>query len=119
MSDNEMATFHNENAVFRIAMWANIVSWASLAFALLQFANVAYSLISQWSQFVMAYPEIFPRIALLGNALFLEPLTGGVFAFLALRGISQGLYILMDMYMDEEEFEEFYEDEDEDEEVED
>ncbi len=111
MSEKEMTTFHNEDVVFRIAMWANIVGWAALAFALLQFANVAYSLFSQWSQFVMAYPEIFPRIALLGNALFLEPLVGGVFAFLALRGISQGLYILMDMYMDDEEFEDFDEEE--------
>ncbi len=108
MSDNE-TTFHNEDAIFRIAMWANIVSWAALVFALLQFGNVAYSLYSQWSQFVMAYPEIFPRIAVLGNALFLEPLAGGVFAFLALRGISQGLYLLMDMYMGDEDFEEMEE----------
>ena len=115
MSDKESTTFHNEDAVFRIAMWANIVSWAALFFALLQFGNVAYSVYSQWDQFVMAYPEIFPRISVLGNALFLEPLAGGVFAFLALRGISQGLYILMDMYMDDEEFEEFFEDEDEEE----
>ncbi len=107
---SEETTFHNENAIFRIAMWANIVSWAALAFALLQFGNVAYSLYSQWAQFVMAYPEIFPRIAVLGNALFLEPLAGGVFAFLALRGVSQGLYLLMDMYMDED-FD--FEDEDE------
>ena len=108
MSDNE-TTFHNEDAIFRIAMWANIVSWAALVFAVLQFGNVAYSLYSQWSQFVMAYPEIFPRIAVLGNALFLEPLAGGVFAFLALRGISQGLYLLMDMYMGDEDFEEMEE----------
>jgi hypothetical protein len=109
MSDKE-TTFHNEDAIFRIAMWANIVSWAALVFALLQFGNVAYSLYSQWSQFVMAYPEIFPRIAVLGNALFLEPLTGGIFAFLALRGVSQGLYLLMDMYMDDEDFEDDEED---------
>lgn len=110
MSDKE-TTFHNEDAVFRIAMWANIVSWIALVFALLQFGNVAYSLYSQWDQFMMAYPEIFPRIAVLGNALFLEPLTGGIFAFLALRGISQGLYALMDMYMDDEDFEDDDDDE--------
>ena len=116
MSENETTTFHNEDAVFRIAMWANIVSWAALALALLQFGNVAYSLSTQWAQFVMAYPEIFPRIAVLGNALFLEPLTGGVFAFLALRGISQGLYLLMDFYMDDEDFDDFEDDDEEDEE---
>ncbi|MBT3337359.1 MAG: hypothetical protein HN855_08675 [Anaerolineae bacterium] len=113
MSEKETTTFHNEDAIFRIAMWANIVSWAALVFALLQFGNVAYSLYSQWDQFVMAYPEIFPRIAVLGNALFLEPLVGGVFAFLALRGVSQGLYLLMDLYMDVEEYDDFDEDEDE------
>lgn len=116
MSDKEMTTFHNEDAVFRIAMWANIISWAALVIALLQFINGVVELYPQWEQFVMSVPEFYKQILVLTNYLFAAPVTGGLFAFLALRGVSQGLYILMDMYMDEEEYEDFYEDEDDEEE---
>lgn len=115
MSDNETTTFHNEDAVFRIAMWANIISWVALVLAILQFLNGVIELYPQWEQFVMSVPEFYKQILVLSNYLFAGPVTSGLFAFLALRGVSQGLYLLMDMYMDDEDFEDF-EDFDEDEE---
>lgn len=114
MSDKEMTTFHNEDAVFRIAMWANIISWVALVLALLQVAGNVIDLYPQWDQFLMSVPEWYKRVLILTNYLVTQPVTGGVFAFLALRGISQGLYILMDMYMDDEEFEDFEDEEDND-----
>lgn len=106
MSDNE-TTFHNEDAVFRIAMWANIISWVALVVAVLQFANGIVDLYPQWDQFLMSVPEFYKRALILTNYLVAGPVTGGLFAFLALRGVSQGLYLLMDMYMDDEDFEDF------------
>ena len=112
MSDNEMTTFHNEDVVFRIAMWANIVGWSSLVLAVVNFLNIAVKIVKDASQIFApaGMPDAFFTNVNLVTAQLLAPLTGGVFVFLALRAISQGLYILMDMYMDEEEFEEYYED---------
>jgi len=110
--DKESNTFHNEDAVFRIAMWANIVSWLALALALLQVVSGVVDLYPQWEQFLMSVPELHKKILILTQYLVAEPVLGGVFAFLMLRGLSQGLYLMMDIYMDDEEEEE-YEDEDE------
>ena len=104
MSENETTTFHNEDAVFRIAMWANIISWVALVLAILQFLNGVVDLYPQWAQFTMSVPEWYKQILVLSNYLLAGPVTSGIFAFLALRGVSQGLYLLMDMYMDDEEF---------------
>ena len=102
MSKQDGATFHNEDTVFRLAMWSNIVSWVALAFTVLELANVINSLSTQWTQFMAAYPEAFQRISVLGNLLFAQPIKGGVFIFLALQGLSQLLYLAMDFYLDEE-----------------
>jgi hypothetical protein len=115
MSDNE-TTFHNEDAVFRIAMWANIISWVALAVALLQVVNGIVDLYPQWDQFLMSVPEFYKRALILINYIVAGPVTGGLFAFLTLRGVSQGLYLLMDFYMDEDDFEDFDDEEDEEDE---
>ena len=109
MSDKD-TTFHNEDAVFRIAMWSNIVSWIALVLSLLIFGNTMYSITSQWAMVSQSLPpEIFGKIAAF-SGVFAEPILGGVFAFIVLQAVSQGLYLLMDMYMeDEEEFEEIEE----------
>lgn len=105
MSENETTTFHNEDAVFRIAMWANIISWVALVLALLQVVGNVLDLYPQWEQFLLSVPEWYKRGLVLTNYLITQPVTGGVFVFLALRGVSQGLYLLMDMYMEDEDFE--------------
>ncbi len=106
MSKKDSATFHNEDAVFRIAMWSNIVSWAALAFTVLELANVINSLSTQWDPFTMDYPEAFQRISILGNLLFAEPIKGGIFIFLALQGLSQLLYLAMDFYLEDDDYDE-------------
>ena len=113
MSENESTTFHNENAVFRIAMWSNIVSWIALVLSLFTFGNTMYSIISNWDMVSQSLPPgFFEKVAAFAG-VFSEPLLGGVFVFLVLRGLSQGLYLLMDFYMDVEEDYDFDDDEDE------
>ncbi|MBC8334192.1 MAG: hypothetical protein ISR59_05045 [Anaerolineales bacterium] len=103
MSENEVTTFHNENAIFRIAMWSNIVAWAALVLSLVLFGNTMYSIIKNWAQVSQSLPAgFFEKIAAFGG-IFLDPLVGGVFVFLALRGLSQGLYLAMDFYMGDDE----------------
>ena len=116
MSKNESTTFHNEDAIFRIAMWSNIVSWIALVLSLFTFGNTMYSIISNWEMVSQSLPPaFFEKIAAFAG-VFAEPILGGVFAFLVLRGLSQGLYLLMDFYMDEDDdFEDYDEDDDEDE----
>ncbi|MCP4141980.1 MAG: hypothetical protein GY755_17170 [Chloroflexi bacterium] len=102
MSEKESTTFHNEDAIFRIAMWSNIVSWIALALSLLTFSSTMYSIISNWAAVSQSLPPgAFEKIAAFAG-VFSEPVMGGVFVFLVLRGLSQGLYLLMDFYMDEE-----------------
>ncbi|MGD8404833.1 MAG: hypothetical protein PVJ21_14320 [Anaerolineales bacterium] len=98
MQETEGMTFHNENAISRISLWSNIIGITILVFSLIGFANTAYSIISNWSQVVLSLPSsIFERIAVFASQVFLEPLKG-VFYFLALRGISQLLYLGLDLY---------------------
>ncbi len=102
MSKKESTTFHNEDAIFRIAMWSNIVSWAALVLSLLMFGSTMYSITSNWEMVSQSLPPgFFEKIAAFAG-VFSEPLLGGVFAFLVLRGLSQGLYLAMDFYMDDE-----------------
>ncbi|MCF6277312.1 MAG: hypothetical protein L3J16_00970 [Anaerolineales bacterium] len=106
MSDNEKTMFHNEDAIFRIAMWSNIVAWIALVLSLVVFSNTAYSIVSNWEMVKVSLPAgTFERIAAFAG-VFLEPIVGGVFVFLVLRGLSQALYFFMDgVYEDDEEFE--------------
>ncbi len=101
MSEKETTTFHNEDVIFRIAMWSNIVAWIALVLSLLLFGNTIYSITSNWAQVSQSLPPaLFEKIAAFGG-VFLDPVVGGVFVFLVLRGLSQGLYLAMDFYMDE------------------
>ncbi len=102
MSEKESTTFHNEDVVFRIAMWSNIVSWIALALSLLTFSSTMYSIISNWAVVSQSLPPgALEKIAAFAG-VFSDPILGGVFVFFVLRGLSQGLYLMMDFYMDEE-----------------
>ena len=100
MSDKESTTFHSEDAIFRIAMWSNIVSWAALVLSLLMFGNTMYSITSNWEMVSQSLPPAFFEKIAAFSGVFSEPILGGVFVFLMLRGLSQGLYLAMDFYMD-------------------
>lgn len=96
--EEEGLTFHNENAISRISLWANIIGFTILIFSLIGFANTAYSIISNWDQVVLSLPSsLFERIAVFASQVFLDPLLG-VFYFLVLRGISQLLNLGLDIY---------------------
>jgi hypothetical protein len=105
--ENEGITFHNESAITRISLWANIIAFTILVFALISFAYEAYQLISNWAQITPSLPpNLFERIAIFVSNVFMEPLVG-VFYFLVLRGISQLLNLGLDIfYADAEEMDE-------------
>jgi hypothetical protein len=46
----EVMTFHNENAISRFSLWANIIGYTILLFSLLGFANTAYSIIKSGAE---------------------------------------------------------------------
>ncbi len=94
----EVVTFHSEGAISRISLWANIIAYTILVFALIAFAYQVYQLISNWAQIAPGLPaSLFERIAIFVSNIFMEPLRG-VFYFLVLRGISQLLNLGLDLY---------------------
>lgn len=96
--EDEGMTFHSENAVARISLWANIIAYTILVFSLIAFAYQVYQLSSNWAQIAAGLPaSLFERIAIFVSNVFMEPLRG-VFYFLVLRGISQLLNIGLDLY---------------------
>jgi len=107
--EKESLTFHNESAISRISLWANIVAYTLLVFALFGFAQQAYQLITNWDQIAPGLPpNLLERIAIFVTNVFMDPLVG-VFYFLVLRGISQLLNLGLDLFYqveDEEEVEE-------------
>ena len=96
--EKEVITFHNENAISRISLWANIVAYTVLVFGLIGFAQQAYQLISNWDQIAPSLPSsFFERIAIFVSNVFMDPLVSVVY-FLALRGISQLLNLGLDLF---------------------
>ena len=96
--EKETLTFHNENAISRISLWANIIAYTILVFALIAFAQQAYQLATNWEQIAPGLPQnFFERIAIFVTNVFMDPLIG-VFYFLVLRGISQLLNLGLDLF---------------------
>ncbi len=96
--EKESLTFHNENAISRITLWANIIGYTILIFSLMGFAYDFYSIIQNWAQVVAGLPpNLIERIAIFASKVFLDPLIG-VFYFLVLRGISQLLNLGLDLF---------------------
>ncbi len=107
MSEKNEMFFHNEEVVMRLAMWSNIVAWIALVIGLLSFGNIVYFIATNTSQvFAPAGSPnaAFNNINIITSQL-LTPLTGGIFVFFVLRGLSQLLNMGLDMFsvMDEEE----------------
>ena len=99
-------TFHNTNAVLRIALWTNIVAWIILALTLITFGNQAYSIITNWASIAASLPAaLFDKISAFAS-LFLDSLLAGVFYFLVLRGVSVGLNLGLDIFCKDDEDEE-------------
>ncbi|MDX9990705.1 MAG: hypothetical protein RBS68_01530 [Anaerolineales bacterium] len=99
MESQETQSLHSQNAVFRIALGANILSWLILVFYLLNFAGDIVSISQNWAAFLAQIPaDIFQQV--LTWASLLSKLLFGAFYFFILQGISQLLYVGLDIYLD-------------------
>ena len=111
--ENEGLTFHSESAISRLSLWANIIGYTILVFALISFVYQLSELSKQWSQIAAMFSQNqFQVIAIFTSQIFKEPLVG-VFYFLVLRGLSQLLNLGLDLYYGEVEVEEDDEEENE------
>ncbi len=92
----EKTSFHNQDGVLRLAMLANITSWVVLVFYLINFAGDLNTLVSNWP--LQLPPDLFSQLTTwLG---FISTPVFGIFYFLLLQGVSQLLYIGLDIYLD-------------------
>ncbi len=90
--------FHNENFILQIARWAKVVSWAMVVIYLLRFISDMMSVFGS-GQYTMP-------TALMDQILFVASLLStlffGAFYFLLLQGVAQGLYLGLDMFLDDD-----------------
>lgn len=89
----ETLLFASENNIFRIISIAKIVSWVILAFYLISFAGDINSIIQgqmQWPTELSQWPITIAN-------LFFAPAVG-LFYFLVLQGVAQGLNLGLDIY---------------------
>jgi len=85
--------FANENNIFRIVSIAKVISWVILAFYLISFAGDVGAII----QGQMAWPAQLSQWPItIANMLFAPAV--GLFYFLVLQGVAQGLNLGLDIY---------------------
>ena len=90
---NESPLFANEDAIFRILSIAKILSWVILVFYLISFANDISGIIRgqmQWPTQLSQWPITIAN-------LFFAPAIG-LFYFLVLQGVAQGLNLGLDVF---------------------
>jgi len=90
---DESLLFANENNIFRIVSIAKIVSWIILVFYLISFAGDVSAAIQgqvQWPTQLSQWPITIAN-------LFFAPALG-LFYFLVLQGVAQGLNLGLDVY---------------------
>jgi hypothetical protein len=96
METTENQSLHSQNAVFRIALGANILSWLILAFYLINFTGDIVSVVQNWP---LQLPDDLLQQLIAWSSLLSKPLFGA-FYFFILQGISQLLYVGLDIYLD-------------------
>ena len=93
INKDESLLFSNENTIFRIVSIAKIVSWIILIFYLISFAGDVSAAIQgqmQWPTQLSQWPITIAN-------LFFAPAVG-LFYFLVLQGVAQGLNLGLDVY---------------------
>jgi hypothetical protein len=93
INKDESLLFSNENTIFRIVSIAKIVSWIILLFYLISFAGDVSAAIQgqvQWPTQLSQWPITIAN-------LFFAPAVG-LFYFLVLQGMAQGLNLGLDIY---------------------
>lgn len=88
-------TFHSQEVVLRISLWANIIGWVVLALYLLNFSNDLVGLVQNWPPQIPG--NLFEQIVAWAG-LFSKPMFG-VMYFLVLQGISQLLSLGLDIFL--------------------
>ncbi|MBN1304996.1 MAG: hypothetical protein JXA13_11230 [Anaerolineales bacterium] len=91
-SENEILLFSNEKAIYRIALTAKVVSWVILAIYTVFFVNTIISII----QGPFSMPKQFMDILRMFAEILQTP-AFGLFFFLTLQGIANGLYLGLDL----------------------
>jgi hypothetical protein len=92
---DESLLFASENNIFRIVSIAKIVSWIILIFYLISFAGDVSAAIQgqvQWPSELSRWPITIAN-------LFFAPVVG-LFYFLVLQGVAQGLNLGLDIFYD-------------------
>jgi len=97
-------TFHNQDAALQIALWLNVIAWAILVLYLINFANDIASIAQNWP--IQMPPTATATEKLMMYAGFLSKPMFGAMYFLVLQGISQLLYLGVDIFFTGEEVEE-------------
>ena len=87
--------FANENTIFRIVSIAKIVSWVLLVFYLISFASDLNNIFKGQ----MNWPTQLSQWPIAIANLFFAPVVG-LFYFLVLQGVAQGLNLALDIYYD-------------------
>ena len=90
---DESLLFASESSIFRIVSIARIVSWVILVFYLISFANDLSGIIlgqMQWPTELSQWPLMIAN-------LFFAPAVG-LFYFLVLQGVAQGLNLGLDIF---------------------
>ena len=85
--------FASETSIFRIVTIAKIISWIILAFYLISFAGDLGGIV----QGQMNWPTELSQWPIAIANLFFAP-TIGLFYFLVLQGVAQGLNLGLDIY---------------------
>ena len=90
--DNSLL-FANDNSIFRIVSVAKIISWTILAFYLISFAGN----VSEMIQGQTTWPTQLSQWPIAIANLFFAPVVG-LFYFLVLQGVAQGLNLGLDIF---------------------
>jgi len=93
INKDESLLFASENNIFRIVSIAKIVSWIILIFYLISFVGDISGVI----QGQMAWPTQLSQWPITIANLFFAPAVG-LFHFLVLQGVAQGLNLGLDIY---------------------
>ncbi len=96
--ENESVTFHNENLLLQVALWAKVVGWVIFAIYLLSTVNEVMQIIASGG--FQLPPATMDKLMFFAN--FLYPVAMGAFYFLVTQGLAQGLYIGLDMVVGNE-----------------
>jgi len=95
-------TFHNQDAALQIALWLNVIAWAILVLYLINFANDIDSIVQSWP---IQMPSTVTEKLMMYAGFLSKPMFGAMY-FLVLQGISQLLYLGVDIFFTGEEVEE-------------